>query len=150
MMEQKPLIAKEADIGIKEEDTRYQNGRNTRYNEQSITLRTGLRASKRSLRNLGDLDSNTPKRTNLSKPLINTKALRYNPAGPGDYNIPSGFGELPPVKAAKQTKSAFYSDRHSVVLKKNPSFSIQHRLNNNQVIKSNLQMFQGVDTPGVG
>ena len=127
MMEQKPLIAKEADlVGIKEEDARYQNGRNTRYNEQSITLRTGLRASKRSLRNLGDLDSHTPKRTNLSKPLINTKALRYNPAGPGDYNIPSGFGELPPVKAAKQTKSAFYSDRNqSLVLKKNPSFSIQ-------------------------
>ena len=33
MMEQKPLIAKEADIGIIEEDTRYQHGRNTRYNE---------------------------------------------------------------------------------------------------------------------
>ena len=32
-MEQKPLIAKEADIGVKQEDMIYQNGRNTRYKE---------------------------------------------------------------------------------------------------------------------
>ena len=124
------MIAREADIAVKEDD-RYQRGDNNRYKDRSVTLRTGLRASKRSLRNLAKIDS-TPKRTNISKPLVNTNALRYNPSGPGDYNIPSVFGELPPVKAPNQTKSSFYHSRKdSNVLKKNPSFSIQHRLHNN-------------------
>ena len=63
---------------------------------RGMPLRTSLRASKRSLKDLGATQY-TPGRTNQSKPLINTKAMRYNPAGPGDYNIPSAFGELPPV-----------------------------------------------------
>ena len=77
--------------------------------------------------------------------------MRYNPAGPGDYNLPSAFGELPPVKAPHETRSSFYKNRkHSVAVKANPSFSIGGRINNNQVIKSHMQKFQGIDTPGVG
>ena len=122
------------------------------HKSRSIMLRTDLRASKRSLRNLAKLDGQTQKRTNLSKPLINTRALRYNPAGPGDYNIPSQFGEFPPVKAATRSKNLSFhrSKEGSQAHKKNPSFSIQRRFYNNQVIPANMQMFQGVETPGVG
>ena len=81
----------------------------------------------------------TPGRTNTSKPLINTKALRYNPAGPGDYNIPSSFGELPPVRNTSiDPRSTIWKQKESNVLKKNPSFSMAARINNNQVIKSHM------------
>ena len=115
-----------------------------------VPLRTGLRASKRSLRNLGQVDLPTPGRRNVSRPLINTKALRYNPAGPGDYNIPSSFGELPPVRSHNSVDPRGKALRESNVLKKNPSFSMAARIENNRVLKSHMQKFIGVGTPGVG
>jgi len=37
--------------------------------------------------------------------LIDTSTIHYNPTGPGDYTLPSSFGELPPprstIKAAR-------------------------------------------------
>ena len=36
------------------------------------------------------------------------------------------------------------------MLKKNPSFSIAHRIENNRVNRSHMQKFVGMDTPGVG
>ena len=93
----------------------------------------------------------TPQRTKNSKPLVNTKALRYNPAGPGDYNLPSVFGDLPPVKVPLETRNSFYKNRkESNIMKKNPSFSIGGRIENNQIIKSHMQKWNGIDTPGVG
>ena len=132
---------KEAEVMAEEE--LYNGESDARHKGRTVTLRTGLRASKRSLRNLAKLEGQTPQRTNMSKPLINTKAMRYNPAGPGDYNIPSQFGEFPPVKAATRSKNLSFqrTKEGSQALKKNPSFSIQRRLHNNQVIPANLQMF---------
>ena len=132
MMDEKPLITPGDDIEAKEDD-RYEEGRKRGKRDRSgVTLKTGLRASKRSMRNFTNLDQQTPQRTNKSKPLINTRALRYNPAGPGDYNLPSAFGELPPVKAPHETRSSFYKNRkQSVAVKANPSFSIGGRIDNN-------------------
>ena len=97
-MEQKPLITHEVDLDQREED-RYENdGRGKKTRDKSVTLRTGVRATKRSLRNFAAIDQYTPQRLNKSKPLINTRAMRYNPAGPGDYNLPSVFGEPPNLK----------------------------------------------------
>ena len=90
----------------------------------------------------------TPARKNTSKPLINTKALRYNPSGPGDYNIPSSFGQLPPVRG--QSGEHVLNRKESNVLKKNPSFSMGARIENNRVFKSHMQKFMGLGTPGVG
>ena len=30
--------------------------------------------------------------------LIDMGTIHYNPTGPGDYNVPSSFGELPPPR----------------------------------------------------
>ena len=107
-MEQKPLITPPVELDQREDD-RYENdGRGKKSRDKSVTLQTKLRATKRSLRNFAVADQYTPQRLNKSKPLINTRAMRYNPAGPGDYNLPSVFGELPDVKEPKESKSAFY------------------------------------------
>lgn len=46
--------------------------------------------------------------------------------------------------------SSVYGRKESNVLKKNPSFSMAARIENNRVIRSHMQKFIGVATPGVG
>ena len=56
MMDEKLLITPGDDIEVKEDD-RYENGRKRGKRDRSgVTLRTGLRASKRSLRNFTQFD----------------------------------------------------------------------------------------------
>jgi len=54
-----------------------------------------------------------------------------NPTGPGDYNLPSIFGELNEQSAIQQQSSplsARYSRKRSVVIKQAPAFSIGNEL----------------------
>ena len=56
MMDEKPLITPGDDIEAKEDD-RYEEGRKRGKRDRSgVTLKTGLRASKRSMRNFTNLD----------------------------------------------------------------------------------------------
>ena len=84
--------------------------------------------------------------------MINTNTIHYNPTGPGDYEIPSIFGKLPPPRKNRnlaQFNSTFQgSDK--ILVKNNPSFSIGHRIENSRVYKNNMANFLGIDTPGVG
>ena len=50
--------------------------------------------------------------------LIDVNTIHYNPTGPGDYTLPSAFGELPPPRLNKK------GHRFNNVMKKPPSYSI--------------------------
>jgi len=45
-----------------------------------VALRESIRSTKKS-------------KNKVAMSLINTRSIRYNPTGPGDYNLPSLFGE---------------------------------------------------------
>ena len=95
-------------------------------------------------------------RTSVNKsPLIDTESIHYNPTGPGDYEIPSAFGNLP--KPRKQMRNRHRSTMNSlkakdnkVLVKENPKFTIGQRIENSRVFANNMNNFLGVDTPGVG
>ena len=80
--------------------------------------------------------------------LIDTSTIHYNPTGPGDYNLPSSFGELPPPRV--KDKAASRAD-HVLVTK--PSFSIGVPIDEARMYTSNGQAcytFKGPNSPPIG
>ena len=47
-------------------------------------------------------------------------------------------------------RSKGFKNQESNILKKNPSFSMAARIENNRVLREHMQKFIGADTPGVG
>lgn len=81
---------------------------------------------------------------NKVRNLIDTSSIHYNPTGPGDYTIPSVFGELPPPR---QSEKAI---RFEHALKKPPSYSIGARFNDKRVYVNNLEACHSLETPPLG
>ena len=91
--------------------------------------------------------------------MINTSTIHYNPTGPGDYELPSTFGKLPPPKKSRArnlsmrndpTASIYMQKNNKQLVKNNPSFSIGHKIEDTRVYKNYMNQFLGHDTPGVG
>ena len=76
--------------------------------------------------------------------LIDTHTIHYNPTGPGDYNLPSSFGELPPPRTSEKAVLAAH------VVKKKPAYSIGVPINNNRIYLNNMQALHGVEAPPLG
>ena len=77
--------------------------------------------------------------------LIDTSTIHYNPAGPGDYNLPSSFGELP-----KPRSKAPKTNRAGSVIKTKPSFSLGNRIEDTRVFTNNLDALYSKDSPPLG
>ena len=78
------------------------------------------------------------------KNLMDTNNIHYNPTGPGDYTLPSSFGELPPPRASEKATLA------KNVVKKPPAYSIGVPINNNRIYQNNLQSMYSVNAPPLG
>jgi len=76
--------------------------------------------------------------------LIDTSTIHYNPTGPGDYTLPSTFGELPPPRKSEK------AIRFENVVKKNPSHSIGVPINNSRIYLNNMQSFHSLAAPPLG
>ena len=76
--------------------------------------------------------------------LIDTHTIHYNPTGPGDYNLPSSFGELPPPRASEKATLA------KNVVKNTKSYSIGFPINNNRIYVNNLASFHSIGAPPLG
>ena len=75
---------------------------------------------------------------------MDTNTIHYNPTGPGDYTLPSSFGELPPPRAAEKSTLA------KNVVKKPPAYSIGVPINNNRIYLNNMQSMHSVNSPPLG
>ena len=78
------------------------------------------------------------------KNIMDTNTIHYNPTGPGDYTLPSSFGELPPPRTSEK---AILSTN---VVKKPPAYSIGVPINNNRIYLNNLQSMHSVNAPPLG
>ena len=77
--------------------------------------------------------------------LLDTETIHYNPTGPGDYNLPSSFGQLPPPRKKSQATLGDQS-----VLATKPRFSIGGRINDGRVFENNLNALHGKGAPPLG
>ena len=72
---------------------------------KGMPFRTNERANKRSKN--GSKLKGSHRNNSHHKPLIDTETIHYNPTGPGDYTLPSTFGNLPkPTKKNKRNQRA--------------------------------------------
>ena len=76
--------------------------------------------------------------------LIDISSIHYNPTGPGDYTLPSTFGELPPPRHREKAVLA------GNVVRKPPSYTIGVPINDPRVYRNNLQSLHGVNAPPLG
>ena len=70
--------------------------------------------------------------------------FHINPTGPGDYSLPSSFGELPPPRVSDKAK------RFEMVVKKPPSYSIGVPINDTRIYTNNLASFHSLGAPPLG
>ena len=76
--------------------------------------------------------------------LMDTNNIHYNPTGPGDYTLPSSFGELPPPRTSEKAAMALN------VVKKPRAYPIGVPINNNRIYLNNLQSMHSVNAPPLG
>jgi hypothetical protein len=90
----------------------------------------------------------------LSKdPNVSKEGRFLNPAGPGDYNLPSIFKGLDPeIISAYSSKTLNERKRsfHSNAVKNNPSFTIKNHESNKRVFAHDMKDFLMRDTPDAG
>ena len=82
---------------------------------------------------------------NKIRKLIDTKSIHYNPTGPGDYNLPSSFGELPPPR--QRDGKAKVSNQ---AVKKIPAFTIGLPIDDKRVFENNLNSLHSLGSPPLG
>ena len=83
--------------------------------------------------------------------LVDTSTIHYNPTGPGDYNLPSSFGNLPPPRQKKKLSPlAGDGSGEKVFFHSKPSFSMGQKINDNRVFKNNLHTLHSVEAPPLG
>ena len=76
--------------------------------------------------------------------LIDTHTIHYNPTGPGDYTLPSSFGELPPPRASEKAIV------HRNVVKNTKSYSIGMPINDGRIYVNNMAALHSVGAPPLG
>ena len=79
------------------------------------------------------------------KALIDINTIHYNPTGPGDYNLPSSFGVLPPPR-----KKSLAPIGDQKVLATKPRFSLGGRIEDKRVFENNLHSLHSSDAPPLG
>ena len=80
--------------------------------------------------------------------LIDLNEFHYNPTGPGDYNLPSSFGELPPPRANEVGK------RLEQIVKKPPAYSIGVPIKDTRILSNDMvalqSSFHSIGAPPLG